>query len=128
MSTKNNLSIELTDGQIKDAVAVALAECFSPERRDALIRDIIREHLTAKRETYSRETLLTETVGRAIKAIAEEALKVELEKMEPEVHALIAKQFGEGMKDSIFEQLKTSLSRMTAQGIQIKVEFTDWED
>lgn len=106
------LSVEITEGQIANAIAVAISEAFSPEKKDKLIRDIIRTHLSTKKESYSRQSLLEEEVGKQIRVMASEQMKAVTESWRPEINAIVSKILNPAAKDQIFMQLQTALEKV----------------
>lgn len=119
----SSVKLEITEGQIQNAIAVALAESFTDEKRDALLRDIIRAHLNTKKDNYSRETLLSETVNKFVREVVAVELAKHIEGMRPEIEAIIAKFFGEGVKPQIQEKLEEALSRAITKDLQVSIGF-----
>ena len=119
----SSVKLEITEGQIQNAIAVAIAESFTEDKRDALLRDVIRAHLTTKKDSYSRETLLSETVNKFVREVTTEELAKHVAKMRPEIEAIIAKFFGEGIKPQIEEKLEAALSRAITKDLQVNIGF-----
>lgn len=117
------LELEITEGQIQNAIAVAIAESFSPEKRDALLRDTVRAHLSLKQNSYDKETILSKQVGQQIREYAKEAVKELLEGLKPEIQKITSECLGPQFKESIFEQLKNALAYKTVGAIQINVDL-----
>lgn len=121
MST--SLKLEISEGQIQNAIAVALAESLPPEKRDALVRDVVRAHLTLKTNSYDKETLLSKALGDALRGMAKQALDVELEAMRPKVDALVQEIFGDKFQGDVLDQLKTQLSQVAIKNLKVSVDI-----
>lgn len=116
-----SIKIDLTEGQIQNAIAVALAESFSPEKKDQLIRDIVRAHLTQKANAYDRETLLSKSVGDAVRNMASGALASEIEKLRPRINEVVSGFLGEGVRINIVDQVKSAIQRMVISNLKVSV-------
>ena len=119
MST--SLKLEITEGQIQNAIAVALADSFSPEKKDALIRDIVRAHMNFKENSYDKETLLSKIVGTIVRDIAKKTLESELENMNPEIEQIVREILGDRFKINILDSLKYQLNRIVLDNLKISV-------
>jgi len=120
------IQLELTEGQINNAIAVALAESLTPERQQALIRDVVRAHLAAKSTTYGRETILSAAVGAQVKEIAGERMKAAVEAMRPEIEAQVDKHLGPTFRESVLASLKTALEgRLRFGGLDISARWDE---
>ena len=117
----SDLKLEIGEAQIQNAIAVALAESFSGEKRDALLRDIIRAHLSSKANSYDKETLLSKTVGDMVRKYAQEAVLAEVEKAKPQIEAMVQSVLGPGFADDVCRQLEYGLSRKKVEGIAVSV-------
>jgi D-aminopeptidase len=106
------LSVEITEGQIANAIAVAISEAFSPEKKERLIRDIVRAHLSTKKDSYSRQSLLEEQIGIQIRIMASDQMKAITESWRPEINAIVSKILNPAAKDQIFAQLQTALQKV----------------
>ena len=113
------VSIDISEAEIRNAIAVALAESFSHDRRDGLLRDIIRSHLQHKEREYDKETLLSKEVGMAIRTMAGEELGRVLESMKPEVQQIVSEMLGEQFKQSVYDQLRAALGHVVISGVGI---------
>ena len=122
-----DLKLDIGEGQIMNAIAVALAESFSGEKRDALLRDIIRAHMSVKRNIYDKETLLSSVVGDKVRAMALQALEQEIEKSRPAIERTVREVLGSGFEDTICEQLKYGLSRRKISNIALTVSVEEEE-
>lgn len=122
----STVKLEITEGQIQNAIAVALAEAFTPEKKDVLLRDLIRAHLTTKKGPYDKETLLSETVNTHIKLIVKDQLEKDLQAMRPEVEVLVSKFFGSTVKPQITENLEKAISAAVSKDLQISIQYRDW--
>ena len=122
-----DLKLDIGEGQIMNAIAVALAESFSGEKRDALLRDIIRAHMSVKRNSYDKETLLSSVVGDKVRAMAMQALEQEIEKSRPAIERTVREVLGPGFEDTICEQLKYGLSRRKVSNIALTVSVEEEE-
>lgn len=116
------VNIELTEGQIRDAVAVALAEAFSDEQRQRLILDVVRAHLQARERDYDRETILAKRAGEMIREIAKEELSLQLETMRPRVRAALRTWMGKEWEDAILLNLTAELKKIIVRGVKVIVD------
>jgi len=123
----NELKLEIGEGQIQNAIAVALTDAFSPEKKDTLIRDIVRAHLSVKKDSYSRDTLLSAQVGDLIRKVAQEEMVTRVQEMKPEIQKRVRKVLGKQFEESIYCQLEQALKNMKIVDISISVspEFED---
>jgi hypothetical protein len=121
MSTE--LKLEIGEAQIQNAIAVALAESFSPERKDRLIKDIVRAHLNVKQNSYDRETLLNQQVGNTIREMARVEVGNLVETWRPKVNEIVAKALGPSFQDALFERLKDALQSIRVDTTSIRVQF-----
>jgi hypothetical protein len=120
--------LEITEGQIQNAVAIALAESFSQEKRDAMFRDVIRAHLSVRENTYDKETLLTKRVGTMIRAAADEAVKLKLDELKPEIMKIVSDSLGSRFAESIYAQVRQAVANVTVSSIRVTAELDASED
>ncbi len=117
----STVELKLTEGQINNAIAIAIAEAFTPEKKDSLIRDIIRQHLTIKQDHYSKDTLFSHSVNKVIGVMVKEELDKQVEALRPEVEEMVKEVFGGKVKINIIEQLKYSLKKVALDNISVSV-------
>lgn len=120
-----DLKLEITEGDVSNAIAVALAESFTPEKRDELLRDIVRAHLTQKENTYDKETLLSKRIGAIVRGIAVEQLEQKLESWRPEIEAIVSESVGDPFKESVFTSLKSALKRIGVVNLNVSAAIED---
>jgi hypothetical protein len=106
------LMFDVSEGDIMNAIAIAIAESFSGERRDAMIRDIVRAHLAYKESVYDKETLLAKRVGKIIRDIAEQKLAEVVQSWEPDIEAVVNRCLGPVCKATVLEQLERAIQRV----------------
>ena len=123
----NELKLEIGEGQIQNAIAVALTDAFSPEKKDALIRDIVRAHLSVKKDNYSRDTLLSAQIGDLIRKVAQEEMVTRVQEMKPEIQKRVRKVLGKQFEESVYLQLEQSLKNIKIVDMSISV-TPDFED
>jgi len=116
------LDIPLSD--IKNAIAVAVLSAFDQEKRDQMLKDVVRAHLTAKKDNWSKETILEETIGSQLKAMALEAVKLKIETWRPHFIKEIGKTL-EPCKDSLFDKFKEAVARVSVSSVSVTVELED---
>jgi len=114
------IKIDLTEAQINNAIAIAIAEAFTGEARDAMLRDLIRGHLAYKADRYGSETLIQKVLNETLKAQVDKSLREHLETLRPEVDALVKKMLGKNYRANILDQLQNSLSRLCLSSIYIE--------
>lgn len=118
------LKLDISEGQVANAIAVALAESFGPDRRDALMRDVIRAHLSVKANSYDRETLLSKTVGDLVRGMAAEAVKAKVETWRPDVERIVGSAMGDNFKEVALNQLSAAMQRVVLSNLSISVAAT----
>lgn len=122
MSTE--LKLNLTEGVIQNAIAVALAEAFSEERRTEIIRDVVRAHLNHKERSYDKETFLSKIVGKQIREMSLECVKDQLDLFRPDLEKLISKYF-QTNRLQILAQLEAALQKATVANLRVNVYFSE---
>lgn len=122
----SQLKLQIGEAEIQNAIAVALAEALSPERKDAMIRDIVRAHLTVKDGIYGRETVLGKTIGNLLRIEAEKQVREIFEdKVAPRVRGIVLDALGPAWVDAICTQLKTAIAKRMVTGITVDVTVLD---
>ena len=117
---KQSINLDISEGEIQNAIAVALAEAFGPSKRDALIRDVMRAHLSIKKNSYDRETLLSKVVGDQIRKYATTALEEIFEsEMKDKIQSIVKAAMGDEFKESVYGQVKKSVSNAVVSGIRV---------
>ncbi|MBI2934624.1 MAG: hypothetical protein HYY29_03530 [Chloroflexi bacterium] len=117
------INIDIPEAVIRNAVAVAVAESFVPERRDALLRDIVRAHLQVKENEYDKQTLLAKQVGAVVRRIAEDETTRVLDSMRPDIERIVCETLGEQFKTGVFASLRASLARVVVGHITVSVDL-----
>lgn len=115
-----DLKIDIGEAQITNAIAVGIAESFSADKRDALLRDIVRAHLQYKRNSYDKETLLSGVIGEHVRAIATEKTVELIKGMSLEIGAVVERTLGPRFKESILTQLENSLAHRVISGVSVR--------
>lgn len=113
------IDLNITEGMIQNAIAVAITDAFSPEKRDQVLRDVVRAHLSYKQNGYDRDTMLSKTIGEQIRVHATEAVKQKIAELSDEIRATVDKALGPQFSESILTQLQASLTRVMVSGIRI---------
>ena len=117
------LKLNITEGQIENAIAVAISEALAPERRDSLLRDIVRAHMHYRESRYDKETWLSKAVGTQVRAMASEAIMERIRGLETEVKAIVNRTLGKGFENSVYGQLESSLRNRIVTGIHITADI-----
>ena len=120
-----SLELEIGEAQIQNAIAVAIVESFSGEQRDKVIRDVVRAHMSVKKDCYSKQTLLDATVGEQIRTMATKCLMEEIEKARPMVEQVVREVLGPGFEESICDQLRVGLAQRRVRGISVSVDVEE---
>lgn len=123
------VSIDITEGEIRNAIAVALSEAFTDEKRDAMMRDVIRAHLQIKSDRYAKETLLSKTVGNMIRQTAEEEMRrIVDDEMQPSIKAIVQETMGEPFKEAVYLAVRKALVRITVSNLKVDFVLIEEED
>ena len=113
------INIDIPAAQITNAIAVGIAEAFSAEKRDALLRDIVRAHLSYREQPYDKETLLGKQVGRMVRDIAAEKVAEMVSAWKDEVAAIVAEELGPQFSETVFEQLRDCLRNLSIANLRV---------
>jgi len=120
------VNINISEGEIRNAIAVALAESFSPEKRDALLRNVVRAHLEMKSSGGgwgSDQTILDKAVGEMLRKEAEVQLLEVLGAMKPRVAQIVKKALGPQFEASVYAKLEEALKNVQIGSIRIHAEL-----
>lgn len=117
------LKLDLSEGDINNAIAVALAEAFTPQKRDELLRDLIRAMLTQKVSNYGKETFLSQAVQSRIKGMVENQLSAFVERLRPDVDLLVEEALGPQFKANVLDGVKSGLSRILLENVRVDVKL-----
>lgn len=123
---ESKLVVELTDGQIKNAVAVAIAEALSPDRRDAILTDVIRTYLSEKKDSYSKETILDGAVRKAVLKMAEEVIEEKMVELSPRIKVIVASTLGPSFQDSVCDSVANGLNNLVMGNLKFDVRIVDY--
>ena len=119
------LSIDISEAEIRNAIAVALAESFTGEKRDALLRDVVRAHLQHREGQYDKETILSKVVGKQVREMAGEELDRILDSMRDDVHRIVGEELGEQFQISVYNTLRTSLRRVVLVNLVVSAQVDE---
>jgi hypothetical protein len=119
------LSLDIHEGEIKNAIAVAIAESFAPERRESLIRDVVRAHLAHKEHSYDKETILSRAVGKLVRELAIAELERQLEASRTEIEAAVSGMLGERFAEGVVDKVEEALKRVAAANIHVSATFDE---
>lgn len=124
------IDLNITEGMIANAIAVAISDAFTPEKRDAMIRDVIRAHLSVKQNSWDKDTLLSKAVGDQIRKMTDESVRERVAQMGDEVRALVTKTLGPQFQESVLTQLQAALGRMATSNLTLtaKADFADMDE
>jgi hypothetical protein len=123
MSSEANFRIELTEGQINNAIAVALAETFTDERRDAMLRDIIRAHLAYKGDSYyNKETILSKVVGEQVRKMVNERLLAKVVEWRPQIEDVVDRTLGPSARDAVCAALGRALAGVKLDNLTVSLD------
>jgi len=122
MSSEAAFRIELTEGQINNAIAVALAETFTDERRDAMLRDIIRAHLAYQGDSYyNKDTILSKVVGEQVRKMVNERLLAKVVEWRPQIEAVVDRTLGPSARDAVCESLGRALAGVELDNLTVSL-------
>ena len=114
-----DFKVEIGEAEIRNAIAVAIAESFSPERQESLIRDIVRAHLQFKTGSYDKETLLGKVVGEQIRTIAVEEISKMMQENKEKFAVIVRNLLGETFVDSVCLQLEDAIKSITTNKLRL---------
>jgi len=120
-----DLKIEVSEAQVQNAIAVAIAESFTAERRDSLLRDVVRAHLSQRVDTYSKDTLLSKSVGDAIRAIAKESILARIDELKPQIYRIVQETLGAKFEVSVMMQLRDALTNKIVTRLSIAADISE---
>lgn len=125
VSDKGGLSVNLglTEAQINNAIAVAVVEQMTPDRQEAMIRDVVRAHLQVKTSQWEKETLLSKVVGEYVRSVAVDEVKQRITALEPRIRELVRSALGQPFEDSVFRQLQSALASKVVASISITADL-----
>ena len=114
-----DFKVEIGEAKIRNAIAVAIVESFSPERQESLIRDIVRAHLQYKLGQYDKETLLGKVVGEQLRTIAVEEITKMVQENREKFALIVRNLLGETFVDSVCLQLEQALKSITTNKLRL---------
>ena len=113
---------------LENAIAVALVDQFSEDKKSAIIRDVVRAHLTVKADVYGRETALSAQVGTAIREMAKKKTSEVVETWRSEVEAMVETKLGGQYKQAVFTALAKAMNNIDFTGISVTFDFQRYSD
>lgn len=116
-----SIKTEIPEGLLRDSIAVAIAESFTGEQRDSLVRDVVRAHLQTKSSTYDKETLLSKVVGDKIREMAVSEVSRVIEENRTQITAIVSKTLGKNFVGAVLQQLEAGLSRVVVNNISVSI-------
>jgi hypothetical protein len=122
-----NVNLGLTEAQINNAIAVAVVEQMTPERQEAMIRDVVRAHLQVKTSQWDKETLLSKVVGEYVRSVAVDEVKQRITALEPRIRELVRNALGAPFEDSVLRQLQVGLANKVVASVSISADLGDFD-
>jgi uncharacterized protein with gpF-like domain len=119
------ITVDIAESEIRNAIAVAIAESFSSDKRDSLLRDIIRAHMQYKENSYDKETLLSKKIGNLVREIASAAVIARMEELRPEINAVVREKLDDRFAESIYTKLRTAISGKVIADISMVVRWDE---
>lgn len=117
-----SVGFEIPEGVIKNAIAIAIADSFSPEKREQIIRDIVRAHLEVKADTYSRETILAKKIGDTIRTVAGEEVDAIIKgELSDRIRGAVREKLGDAFQDGVVEAVRCSMKNIVLANLRVIV-------
>lgn len=124
MSTKLEVSVD--ERMVKEAIHSALATVLSDDMKEKIVDSVIHYALTAKKNSYDRETLFQAQVSEAIRTIATEEIAKWVEEQRPKIRAgikaVLAKHAIDDLEGKIARTLATTLAKELSVSIWLPSE------
>lgn len=95
---------DIIDAQVKAAVAIALGK--DPE---ALVRAVVESAMSAKKNSYDRETVWQDEVNKMIREVATEQFRAWLVEQKPAIAKLIRTKLAKDTKD-LLDKVTTKMA------------------
>lgn len=117
-----SIKIDIAESDIKNAIAIAITESFAPDKRDSILRDLIRAHLGHRENSYDKETILSKRVGEMVRSTAiDEIKKIFDTALDARVRTIVQETLGQAWVENVVTEFKASLAHAVGYKISVSV-------
>jgi len=121
-------NVKLEEDLVKTYIEKAIAEALG-KNPEALVQAVVREAMSAKRNTYDRKTIFQSAIEEMIRQAAKEQFKLWLDtqkdKIKKALQERLAKE-GDGFIAKVTDSIVTGLAESFYVSVHLKIEDQDY--